>query len=175
MAAAAAVYTRCAASYSGGRPASPNIALPAAAATVAAAVLVGGDDPAHDDLLEIGVRWRARRVPRPMAARPRRRSREHPREPSTSLWARRIFASAAERGRDAREYRRGGACESLQVRAAAPEIMARGFSAVLFCLLPVIVVVPLWSRHSVPSKPPCPVHGYNSNMTQHGKALWASH
>ena len=75
MAAAAAVYTRCAASYSGGRPASPNIALPAAAATVAAAVLVGGDDPAHDDLLEIGVRWRARRVPRPMAARPRRRRR----------------------------------------------------------------------------------------------------
>jgi hypothetical protein len=51
--------------------------------------------------------------------------------------------------------------------------MARKFSAVLFCLLPVIVWLPhlLLSHCGVPPQPPCPVHGFDCNVTQHGKKL----
>ena len=112
-----------------------------------------------------------------MAARPRQRSLQHPCDPS-AIQAQgngqgAYFAGAAEREieKNVRTVVEGRA-DRFEFAPPHPT-MARKFSAVLFCLLPVIVWLPhlLWSHCGVPPQPPCPVHVFDCNVTQHGKKL----
>ena len=172
-AAAAAAPPAAATAAAAAAAAPPNIALPAAATAAAASAVAGGDDPDHDDLLEVegesegeeGARANggaaAAAQPAASVRSKRKATGKAPLLPVQQREIEKNVRTVVEGRADRFEF------------APPHPTMARKFSAVLFCLLPVIVWLPhlLWSHCGVPPQPPCPVHGFDCNVTQHGKKL----